>query len=74
MQVNLIDSHMRIVIIADALTLLLALCSYFLPPLQPLRAQLWGIFEGFNGALLMSLRVGGPTETPNAPAPPASQG
>jgi hypothetical protein len=71
---NSIDSHLRIVLWDDGITFLFAILSYFCPPLAPLRPQLWGVFEGFNGALLLALKVGGTTATPDAPAPPASQG
>jgi hypothetical protein len=69
-----IDSHLRIILVADAVMLLVMIGSYFCPPLAPLRDELRGVFEGFNGALLLALKVGGTTAPPDAPAPPATQG
>jgi hypothetical protein len=73
------NATMAILLIADALSLALAIASYFFPALEPLRSHLWGIFEGYNAGLLVALHIQHPsnlsTSAPPNPAPPnASQG
>jgi hypothetical protein len=62
-----------ILVVGDVLTLTLAVASYFFPQLADLRAQLWGVFAGYNSGLLVALNVRHDNNaTPVDPAPPSA--
>jgi hypothetical protein len=47
----------KIIIVGDCVTLVLAIGSFFFPQLADLRKELWGIFIGYNSALMLALKT-----------------
>lgn len=61
MKVNLTSPNaaMTILLCMDVFYFVCAVASFFFAPLMDLRKELWGVFVGFNSALLIALRVHG---------------
>jgi hypothetical protein len=64
------SAGIAIVTLLDVLCLLTIICCYIFHPDPALLKFLDGAFTGFNGALLMAVRVSGGPSTPPPPSTP----
>jgi hypothetical protein len=55
-----------ILVAGDAVMLSIAIGAFFFPQLVDLRKELWGLFTGWNGALMLALKTG-PDQPPTLP-------